>query len=88
MKVLCVTVTIALHLSSVLGQNLQGTETLLQRELAERMEEAPLGNMLTEDYDRELGHVEKAYGSEFHYPKYTGFCRSPGNKHGHYESKY
>ena len=87
MKVLCYTVAIAMHLSSVLGQNLQGTETLLQRELAERMEEAPLGNMLNENFDRELESAVEEYGSKFYYPTYHGFCRSPGNKNGHYESK-
>ena len=87
MKVLCYTVTIALHLSSVLGQSLQGTETLLQRELSERMEEAPFANHLSENFDRDLGSAVEEYGSKFYYPTYHGFCRSPGDSNGRYESK-
>ena len=87
MKVLCYTVAIALHLSSVLGQSEQVTETLLQRELAERMEDAPFANNLGEHYERDLSGAVSKYGSIFFMPLINGFCRSPGNSNGRYESK-
>ena len=87
MKVICLAVALTLQLSSVLGQNLQGGESVLHRQLEERMEAAPFEQQPTQEFRRTLLNKIKKYGSEFLPAAYTGFCRSPGNKHGHYKSK-
>ena len=80
MKGLSFIVAVALHLSCALSQNLQGSETAMEeRRLDIPMKDAPGEVELSATFPRENRDI---FG-----PAVRGFCRSPGGRHGHYESE-